>query len=56
MIDWDDQGIDACFFVPGICTPEMYPDHKKAIPLGRVDPVVLSEVLGTLGAIASKAT
>ena len=54
MVDWDDQEVQKCFFVPGLYTPEMYPDHKNAIPLGQVDPVVISEVLGTLAAIASK--
>ncbi len=54
MVDWDDQEVRKCFFVPGLYTPEMYPKHENAIPLGQVDPVVISEVLGTLSAIASK--
>ena len=27
----------------------MYPEHKNALPLGEVDPVVISEVLGDAG-------
>jgi hypothetical protein len=54
MIDWDDQEVDTCFFVPGIYQPKGYPDHKKALTLGQVDPVVISEVLATLGALAAK--
>jgi hypothetical protein len=52
--DWEDQVVERCFFVPGLDTPRMYPKHKHAMPLGRVDPVVVSEVLGTLGVLASK--
>jgi hypothetical protein len=52
--DWEDQVVERCFFVPGLYTPRMYPEHKHAMPLGRVDPVVVSEVLGTLGVLASK--
>jgi predicted DNA-binding WGR domain protein len=55
MVDWEDQEVESCFFVPGIYTPKMYPDHNKALPLGSVDTVVISEVLGTLGALAAKA-
>ncbi len=54
MVDWEDQDVEKCFFVPGIYTPRSYPEHKNALPLGAVDPVVISEVLGTLGALASK--
>jgi predicted DNA-binding WGR domain protein len=51
---WDDQKMERCFFVPGIYTPEMYPEHKQALPLGEVDPVVISEVLNDLTSIAAK--
>ena len=54
MVDWEDQDVEKCFFVPGIYTPRSYPEHKNALPLGAVDPVVISEVLGTLGVLASK--
>jgi hypothetical protein len=56
MVDWEAQEIEKCFFVPGIYTAQIYPEHKNAMPLGKVDPVVISEVLGTLGALASKAS
>jgi predicted DNA-binding WGR domain protein len=51
---WDDQKIERCFFVPGIYTPEMYPDHVEAVPLGEVDPVAISEVLNDLYLVSSK--
>ncbi len=51
MVDWDDQNVDNCFFVPGNYTPTIYPEHRDALPLGDVDPVVISEVLGTLGVL-----
>ena len=53
---WDDQSIERCFFVPGIYTPEMYPDHKRSVRLDQVDPVALSEVLADLNVLASKRT
>jgi predicted DNA-binding WGR domain protein len=55
MVDWEDQEIERCFFLKGIYTPEVYPDHKKALPLGKVDPVAMSEVLTDLTLVASKA-
>jgi hypothetical protein len=54
MTDWDDQEVQRCYFVPGLDTPRMYARYEAALPLGEVDPVVVSEVLGTLGALASK--
>ena len=54
MLESEDQEVQKCFFVPGLFPPKMYPDHKNAIPLGQVDPVVISEVLGTLTAIAPR--
>jgi predicted DNA-binding WGR domain protein len=54
MEGWEDQELERCFFLPGLYTPRMYPEHKNALPLGAVDPVVLSEVLGTLGVLESK--
>lgn len=55
MEDWDDQTIESCMFVPGIRKPTWYDDHtKEALPLGSIDPVVLSEVLRDLTLIASK--
>jgi hypothetical protein len=55
MDGWDDQSIECCFFLDGIYTPEMYPNHNKAIKLGDVDAVVISEVLQDLTTIAAKA-
>jgi predicted DNA-binding WGR domain protein len=52
--DWDDQSIEKCFFVPGSYSPDYYPKHEKLLPLGEVDPVVISEVLAVLNAIAAK--
>jgi hypothetical protein len=54
MVDWEDQEVERCYFVPGIHSPRAYPRYKDPIPLGQVDPVVISEVLGTLGALAAK--
>ena len=54
MVDWEDQDVEKCFFVPGIYSPTDYPRHEIILPLGAVDPVVISEVLGTLGALAAK--
>jgi hypothetical protein len=54
MEGWDDQTITECFFVAGIYKPHMYPDHKKALKLGDVDRVAVSEVLKDLTLIASK--
>jgi hypothetical protein len=54
MEDWEDQELEKCFFLHGLYTAKMYPDDKAALPMGAVDPVVLSEVLGTLGVLESK--
>lgn len=52
---YDDlEVITSCFFVPGL-EPKGKQDIGAAVPLANIDPVVLSEVLRTLGAIASKA-
>ncbi len=52
-IDWNQREILTCFFVPatsGTITDSEY----HPLPLGAVDPVVLSEVLTTLEELASK--
>ena len=54
MEGWEDQRLTNCFFVPGIYTPKMYPEHKNAMKLGDVDPVAVSEVIKDLTLIASK--
>jgi predicted DNA-binding WGR domain protein len=56
MVEWEDQMLEKCFFVPGIYTPKVYPEHRKAMTLGDVDPVAISELLGTLGVLESKGT
>ena len=48
MVDWDDQSIDEVLFVAGAHTPDTYPWRSKPLPLGEVDPVVISEVLRDL--------
>jgi len=53
MVDWEDQKIDRCFFIPGIYRPEIYPKHPDPLPLGQIDRVVISEVLADLTALAS---
>ena len=52
-LDWPDQTLGACGFVRGI-SGEIGPEH--AIPLGEVDPVVLSEVLGLMEVLREKGT
>lgn len=54
MEGWEDQTIERCFFLPGTYMPRDYPDHKRRVKLGKVDPVVISEVLRDLTALASK--
>lgn len=50
-----DQTIQRVFFVPGLYTPAMYPDHKNALPLSQVDAIALSEVLSDCELLLSKA-
>ena len=52
---WEDQTIERCFFLPGTYMPRDYPDHKRRVKLGKVDPVVISEVLRDLTALAARA-
>jgi len=54
ITDAPDQRLTSCFFLPGIYTPKMYPDHKKSLPLSEVHEVVISEVLTDLSSIAAK--
>jgi predicted DNA-binding WGR domain protein len=52
--DWtEDQKVERVFFLKGIYEPLCYPRHpeKDFVPLKRVDPVALSEVLGDLAAL-----
>jgi hypothetical protein len=50
-----DQTIQRIFFVPGIYTPRMYPEHKNALRLADVDPIARSEVLGDCELLVTKA-
>ena len=54
MEGWEDQKIERCFFIPGVYKANIYPDHKRTVRLGEVDPVVISEVLRDLTVVASK--
>lgn len=54
MVDWEDQTIERCFFVPGVVPPEIYPDHK-GLALATIDPIVVSETLHDLAIVAEKA-
>jgi predicted DNA-binding WGR domain protein len=47
--------ITGCHFVPGQRGPAGYEPDKKKVALGNVDPVVISEVLTDLTALAAKA-
>jgi hypothetical protein len=50
-----EQTIKRLFFVPGLYTPQMYPEHKNALKLADVDPIALSEVLGDCELLLTKA-
>jgi predicted DNA-binding WGR domain protein len=63
IVDWDDQAIAQCFFTPGIRTANSFgePIHwhtyrhpLEIMPLSEVDPVLISEVLSDLSAVAAK--
>ncbi len=51
----EDQQMTEVCFIPGIVLPhEYWPDHKDRLPLSEIDPLVLSEVLADLSAVAAK--
>jgi hypothetical protein len=50
-----EQTIKRLFFIPGLYTPQMYPDHKNALRLSDVDPIAISEVLGDCELLLTKA-
>jgi predicted DNA-binding WGR domain protein len=54
MDGWDDQSIERCYFLLGIST-NIYANRDKAIVLGNIDPLVISEVFRDLTSIAAKA-
>jgi hypothetical protein len=45
--------LNICFFLPGLY-PDMDGHHQNGLTLKTIDPVVMSEVLRNLGAIAAK--
>jgi hypothetical protein len=51
---WVDQTMGRCFFISGIYRPVIYPKHPDPLPLGQIDPVVISEVLADLTAVTAK--
>ncbi len=52
FVDWDDQKIEACFFVAG---PEGDAgDGERRLALDDVDPIVVSEVCNDLAVLAEK--
>jgi predicted DNA-binding WGR domain protein len=55
MAEMDDQQVTEVYFVPGMIAPDWWSAHKNQIPLAKVDPIVLSEVLRDLETIISKA-
>jgi len=61
--DWDYPAITQCFFIPGIHTADSFghPIHwytlwhpLERMPLSEVDPVLISEVISDLSAVAAK--
>lgn len=58
MDGWDDQTLESCYFISGLQEPKGYwfdDRRNNTLKLGKVDPVVISEVLGDLNALAAKA-
>ena len=54
IVDWEDQETSCAWFVPG-APGRGEADSRKALVLGEVDPVVISEVLLDLRQLAEKA-
>ena len=54
MEGWEDQNFEHCFFLEGYEPGGWFRDAKGAVKLGDVEPVVLSEVLSDMTAIAAK--
>jgi hypothetical protein len=51
----EDTPINACYFVRGTYDRRSYGAHGNRVPLKKVDPLILSEVLSDLETVASKA-
>lgn len=55
IVDAGDQKLEYIAFVPGLQTPDWWPQHKDRLPLTNVDEVVLSEVLNDIQIVMAKA-
>jgi hypothetical protein len=51
---WEDQHLEGAFFLAGLDAGQGWLTTKDALPLGEVDPVAVSEVLGAMAVLASK--
>jgi predicted DNA-binding WGR domain protein len=54
IADPTEQSLPHCYFLPGPARPDWRRDPSREVPPGRVDPVVVSEVLADLVQVASK--
>jgi len=54
MAEMDDQELTEVYFVPGLASPDWWSNHKARIPLAKVDPIALSEVLADVETLLSK--
>jgi hypothetical protein len=52
---WDDQVLERGYFIP-MGAAGRWNRREAALPLGQIDPVVMSEVLGAMAVLASKGT
>jgi hypothetical protein len=53
--EWADQRLEPVFFLAGIQRGRSWDDRRHALPLRRVDPVAVSEVIADLAALAALA-
>ena len=56
IADTEEQRLTRCYFLPATVVPGWRHGRAEGLPLGGIDPVVLSEVLGDLTLLASKGT
>ena len=54
LVEWHSQKLERCYIVPGLDCAEGFGYLDQALPWGQVDPVVISEVLKDLDAVAGK--
>jgi hypothetical protein len=55
LIYWEEQNIEECFFLSGFHTEEPFLENDKTyLPLNKIDPIVISEVLNDLNKIVAK--